>query len=309
MTGMTAPAAAGLTASAVVRSKDKAATIEATLLALRRQTVPVEIVVVDSGSTDGTAEIAARLADRLISIRAEDFSYGGALNTGARAAHGDVCFALSAHGTELPATWVEDSLRHYADPRVAATNGLERHPDGTAARAPYQPTLTEALSDPTWGYSNHAGSFRRSTWQEHPFREDLRSCEDKEWFWRVLARGWRVTFDPALTIPSHHRRQAGLKALWRRTFLEYEALAALGQRPAGGFRDCFVRWWTDFPFESRWPTPLRRASPYRTVEHWAAYAGTRAGQRHPSPAALPAAVDTQSDTPETDGDRHVGLRP
>ena len=84
-------------ASVIVRTKDKADTVEATFAALRPQTVPVEVVVVDSGSTDGTLEIARRHADRLVEIPAEAFTFGRALNVGAAAATAPVHFALSAH--------------------------------------------------------------------------------------------------------------------------------------------------------------------------------------------------------------------
>ena len=47
-----------LTVSVVVRSKNKQDTIERTLRSLRAQTVPAQVIVVDSGSTDGTLDIA-----------------------------------------------------------------------------------------------------------------------------------------------------------------------------------------------------------------------------------------------------------
>ena len=272
-----------LRASVIVRCKDKASTIERTFLALREQTVPVEVVVVDSGSTDGTLEIAERYADRLLRIRPEEFSYGHALNLGAAAASGEVHFALSAHGTGLSPTWIADSLRHYADPVVAGTNGIDRRPDGSPLREVYLPTLAEARADCTWGYSNHAGSWRAETWRRHPFRADMRACEDKEWFWRVLGAGWRVAFDPALMVPSLHRRRDGLRALWRRTYLEGEALAAMGARPAGTFREAAAAWWSDFPPGSSWPPAVRRVSPYRAAEQWGSWFGARAGRKAPLP--------------------------
>ena len=280
-------------ASVIVRCKDKAGTIERTFAELRRQTVDVEIVVVDSGSTDGTLEVAERFADRIVRIRPEEFTYGHALNLGAEAASAEIHIALSAHGTPLSPTWVEDSLRHYDDPAVAGTNGALATPSGRPLAGPYRPSLEEALGNPTWGFSNHAGSWRAETWRQHPFRADLRSCEDKEWFWRVLRAGWSVVFDPALLVPSHHRRRAGVRALWRRTFWEFQVLTALGHDPSGGFRQTLHDWWHVFPPGSRWPVPVRRVSPYRATEHWAAYAGARSGRRHRE-IVLPDAAGTEA---------------
>ena len=113
----------GPRASVVVRAKDEARDIERTFKVLRRQTVPVEIVVVDSGSTDGTVEIAKRWCDRLIEIPAENFTYGYSANLGAEAASAPFCFSLSAHCAPEGDDWVEHSLRHYAREDVAATNG------------------------------------------------------------------------------------------------------------------------------------------------------------------------------------------
>ncbi len=77
-------------ASAVVRTYDSSATVEATFASLRAQDVPVEIVVVDSGSTDGTLDLARRYADLVLEVPHEEFSYGGTLNRGAAAASAPV---------------------------------------------------------------------------------------------------------------------------------------------------------------------------------------------------------------------------
>lgn len=120
-----------VSASVIVRSKNKESTIGFTLRALRRQSVPVEIVLVDSGSTDGTLQIAERTCDEIVRIRPEDFSYGGALNVGAERASGDVLFALSAHCVPKDDDWVAASLVEYRDPQVAGTNGEVRGPRGS----------------------------------------------------------------------------------------------------------------------------------------------------------------------------------
>lgn len=184
-----------LSASVIVRAKNKAETIGRTLESLRRQTVPCEIVVVDSGSTDGTVAIARRYADKVVEIPAEQFTFGGALNLGAGIASGEVHFALSAHCVPERDTWLEDSLACYRlDERVAGTNQAVCTPSGAPIADYYLQTVDDVLSSPSWGFSNHASSWRADVWRSLPFREDLAACEDKEWSWRVLQAGWQLAF-------------------------------------------------------------------------------------------------------------------
>jgi rhamnosyltransferase len=278
-------------ASIIIRAKNKAKTIEETFRTLARQTVPLEVIVIDSGSTDGTVDIARRHADQVLEIPPHTFSYGGTLNMGSRIARADIHFSLSAHGTALKETWVEECLRHYDDPLVAATTGYGIGPNGARLTSPYRPSLDEALTDCGWGYSNHAGSWRASVLREHPFREDLPACEDKEWFWRVLAAGWHVVIDPALVVPSDHRRAAGLRALWGRQYREGYAFAVLGRPVTSGLGDSVRGWLTDFRQDSPWPRALRPLSPFRAVEYWGNYFGTLAGRRNGPWRSIPSDAD------------------
>ena len=280
------PVSPQLVASVIVRSKDKAATIARTLTSLREQSVSAEIIVVDSGSRDGTVDIARACADRVITIRPDAFSYGGALNLGARHADGDVCFAMSAHCAAPDARWMERSLEHYADPRVAGTNGLTLLPDGTQGDRPYRPTLAEATADPRWGFSNHAGSWRKSVVEAHPFRVDLRACEDKDWAWRVIGAGFAIVFDPDLYVSTAHRHADGVRAMWRRSYREGFALTALGKEPVEGVREAVAAWATRHAEQSRLPPGVRLLSPWRFAENWGTYAGVVAGRRRRTSAAV-----------------------
>lgn len=267
---------ARMTASVIVRARDRAHTIEATLQALRSQTVPVEIVVVDSGSTDGTVEIAERYADTVLHLRPEDFTYGGALNIGAAASSGDVHFALSAHCAPAYDDWVERSLQHYADPAVAGTNQAGRTPSGRQLRRPYAQVPSDVRRDPYWGFSNHGSSWRADVWRAIPFREDLAACEDKEWSWRVLAAGWTIVYDPQLYVPALHRETESLSVQWARHRKESAALAALGAIPRPGVRDLVRSWLAPLPDDfSRWPTWVRRCAPWRIARLHGDFVGAR----------------------------------
>ena len=261
--------------SVVVRAKDKIDSIGETLAALRRQSVAAEVIVVDSGSTDGTLDVAERWADRVIRIPAESFSYGRALNIGAQAATAPVHAALSAHCVPESDTWLEDSLRQYERSDVAATNSALVSPVGTPIQGTYWQSLEDVVVDPTWGFSNHASTWRADVWADQPFREDLVACEDKEWSWRVLAAGWTIAYAPELAAPATHRRSAGLKPLYQRITREAQAMVSMGAAEPLAARGAMYAWWSSFPSPSPKPKFIRRASPYRIVELAGAWRGSR----------------------------------
>src|ERR1700694_2047383 len=74
--------------SAIVTTRNSAATLEACLSSIRKQTHPeVELIVVDNGSTDATVEIASRYADSVVQVgpeRSAQRNHGARLATGAQ---------------------------------------------------------------------------------------------------------------------------------------------------------------------------------------------------------------------------------
>jgi rhamnosyltransferase len=269
--------------SAIVRTKDKAESLPATLRSLRDQTISMEIVVVDSGSTDGTLDIARSQADKVVELPADEFSFGRALNLGATNATGDVHLALSAHLVLPNRDWLARSLEHYAnEPDVVATNGLNGEtalPDGSPITGPYVQTASDIPLDPYWGYSNTASTWRAETWRAFPFREDLDSCEDKEWSWRVLRSGRKIAYDPALSVDSSHRRNEGSKRLFKRIYREATVLHQIGGVEPWSVGDVAKIWVTRFDHPSRFPRAVRLASPKRNVELLAQFFGGRHGAR------------------------------
>ncbi|MFQ1003235.1 glycosyltransferase [Modestobacter sp. SSW1-42] len=269
------PSTAAAQISVIVRARDKVGTIGATLESLRRQTVPAEIIVVDSGSTDGTLELANRWADQVIEIPPAEFTYGGALNTGAAAASCDVHASLSAHCVLPTDTWVADSLRRYERFDVAATNQREHTPTGQPILDTYWQTLADAAARPGWGFSNHASTWRADVWKEQPFREDLLACEDKEWSWQVLASGRTIAYGPDLFVGTVHRRAAGFSALVERVGREAEAMVSMGAADPLSTAEFLQACWSSFPTTGPRPRWVRRASPLRLAELLGSWLGGR----------------------------------
>jgi glycosyltransferase involved in cell wall biosynthesis len=265
-------------ASVIVRCRDKAGTLERALTSLRRQTAEVEIVVVDSGSQDGSLEIAQRLCDRLVEIPPESFTFGYALNVGARAASTPFHFALSAHCYAERDDWIERGLRHYERPDVAGLIGYRELPDATPLTEPFYQDAAHQHANPFWGFSNHASSWRGNVWERYPFNEHLGAAEDREWAFRVLDDGWLIVVDPLLHVDFSHVWRSGLREHFVRQRGSARAIASFAEVPPHRMRDGLKEWWAGMPDRrhSRW---LHRLDYRRMVGLAGKYAGLRQAAR------------------------------
>ncbi len=115
-----------LSVSVVLPAYNEAKVICSTIQSLLRSTVPiVEIMVVDDGSTDGTADRVVEVFGEEPRVRVFTKSNGGkgtALNYGISHTQADVIIALDAD-TIVPPDAIEKLVRHFADPRVGAVAG------------------------------------------------------------------------------------------------------------------------------------------------------------------------------------------
>ena len=87
--------------------------------------LPFEVIVIDSGSTDRTLDIVRRHAVRLYEIEAREFSYGRALNLGAKLAEGRYLINLSAHCIPTSDRWITNLVKD-----LRPTRELPPHTEG-----------------------------------------------------------------------------------------------------------------------------------------------------------------------------------
>ena len=174
--------------SAVVRTYNSARTLANTLVSLcvQDEAVP-EIIVVDSGSTDGTRAIADRFGCRWIDYPTDrEFNYSEALNLGIAAATGTKILIVSSHTVltypDIVRTMCDNLRRHDAAGVYCTQTRLRARvpePDD-----PARGTVEVTRADTFWGYnglSNSCSLIDRGCWELHPFDPTMPCAEDQEW--------------------------------------------------------------------------------------------------------------------------------
>ncbi len=205
--------------SVVVCSYNGSRTIPECLAAATALDYPdYEVIVVDDGSTDGTAEIARAYVAHVISTPNRGLS--SARNTGAKAATGEIVAYCDDDAAPDP-HWLTYLTTTYLSTEHVAVGGPNVAPPGDGvvadcvANAPgnaIHVLLSDTVAEHIPGCNS---SFRREALLEAGgFDPQFRIAgDDVDLCWRLLDRGWTIGFNPAAMV-WHHRRDS-IRAFWR----------------------------------------------------------------------------------------------
>lgn len=210
--------------SIVIRCYNEEQHIGRLLSGIMQQTINnIEIIVVDSGSTDSTVAIASCFPVKLISIKPEEFSFGRALNIGCQQARGQFIVIASAHVYPIYKDWLEYIVAPFSDSQVGLVYGKQRGNEVTkysehqvfAKWFPEQSNFKQ-----NHPFCNNANScIRRSLWEKLPYDESLTGLEDLAWAKQIMQQNYRISYvaeaeishvhdEPPLRIYNRYRREA-----------------------------------------------------------------------------------------------------
>jgi GT2 family glycosyltransferase len=195
--------------SLIIITLNRAALLRQTLEALVRQTrMPGEVVVVDNGPTEDTAETAEAFRDRLNLryVTEPRRGYAPARNRGLAEAHGEILYFLDDDCVAEPdwAALLRKPLDAGEADLVSGARTLAQ--PGLAARLEYLSTDGPGLSPglkrgPDSRLSTCNLALKRAV-IEHvgKFDESLAMCEDRDFSTRARLAGFRLLFEPAARV-------------------------------------------------------------------------------------------------------------
>ncbi len=192
--------------------------IHGLLDSLKGQSIPCEIIVIDSSSSDSTVRIAESYGVKTIIIKRDDFDHGGTRNLAVSNAGGDIIVFFTQDALPENRHVLENLLEPLQDPLIAASYGRQisrtgAKPGEKFARifnypeAPFVKGREDipVLGIKTFFFSDVCSAIRRKEFEKTGgFTEKLIMNEDMLFAFRLISEGYKIAYVPdARVIHSH----------------------------------------------------------------------------------------------------------
>lgn len=271
--------------SIIIRSLNEEKWIAEAIDGCQNQNVDaeVEIILVDSGSTDRTVEIAESRSCRIVHIKKRDFTFGRSLNYGCDAAIGDVLVFISAHCIPVDESWLAHLVTPIFDSAADYVCGRQVGHQVTKFSehqvfAQYFPDH-EVSPKEQGGFVNNANAaLRRSVWADLRFDEEVTGLEDLVLSKALVAAGGKVVYAPEASV--YHIHEETYRQVRRRYYREALTLREIMPEVHFHFMD-FLRFFSvgvlhDLSValkERRMLQELPGIFNFRMMQYWGTYRG------------------------------------
>lgn len=215
--------------SIVIPVKNGIATIGRCLDAIYTQSLidRCEVIVIDSGSNDGTLDVVKQYPVRLFQIPPEAFNHGGTRNYGVSLANGEFVVMTVQDASATDNRWLEHLVRHFDDSEVDAVCGgqmVPHHGDKNPLQwfRPFSsPRVEKVIFSPAHQYLKLSPgekrtfcslddvncAYRKKALLERPFRQ-VSYGEDMMWAHDTLSVGRAIVYDMNARVAHYHHQSA-----------------------------------------------------------------------------------------------------
>ncbi|MCX6278695.1 MAG: glycosyltransferase family 2 protein [Bacteroidetes bacterium] len=224
--------------SVIIPVKNGIDTLQSCLDGVFRQTLrdKIEVIVIDSGSTDGTLELLKNYPVRVHHLPPKEFNHGETRNLGVQLSKGTFVLMTVQDATPAKDNWIELMLVHFDNPEVAGVCGQQivradsdKNPlQWFAPASEAKPELIQ-FKDPSQftslpGKKQHNycnwddvnAMYRKSLKEKIPFKK-LMFSEDSLWAKDALSLGYAIVFDSRAPVYHYHHQQ--FKFYFKRTYI------------------------------------------------------------------------------------------
>lgn len=212
--------------SIVIPVKDGMDTLPQAIEGIQKQTLfsDCEVVVVDSGSTDGSVAFLEQFSFvRVINIDPKTFNHGATRNLGVKHTLGVFVVMTVQDAVASDEFWLETMLKHFKDDAVAGVCGQQivPHHSNKNPHEWFRPqsdpqiktvqfknkvefsSLSPQEKRNACGWDDVNAMYRKSVMEQMPF-ETVAFGEDMLWAKAVLEQGHKLIYDYAVRVNHYH---------------------------------------------------------------------------------------------------------
>lgn len=213
--------------SVVIPVKNGADTLKACLDGIYSQTVKdqLEVIVIDSGSTDGTLQLLEQYPVRVHHLNPKEFNHGETRNLGVQLSQGEFVVMTVQDAAPADERWIERMYAHFEDPEVAGVCGQQIvqkdhtknplqwfKPASEAKPFSYQfkdvfefTRLSGREQHQFCNWDDVNAMYRKQIKEKIPFRK-LMFSEDTLWAKDALEAGFKIVYDYRARVYHYHHQ-------------------------------------------------------------------------------------------------------
>ena len=182
----------------------------------------IEIILVDSGSTDLTLEIAKKNDLKIVFIKKENFSFGRSLNIGCSASSGELLVFISGHCIPIGSMWLtnlcsslKDETSDYNYGRQVGVN-TSYFSEKQHFKKFFPPNSKTNFFNGF--FCNNANSaIKKKVWEKYKFNERITALEDMYLAQQIKRSGMKVSYQPEANVKHiHHENFYQIKNRYER---------------------------------------------------------------------------------------------